>query len=67
MKSHLYVALDLRYIDSDTFVDLYERATTIGIKIGGLMRYLKNSGIRGSKFILQRTMSPDPKHETRNP
>jgi four helix bundle protein len=50
VKCQLYVALDANYIDSSTFEDLSELATEIGNMIGGLMSYLRRSGIKGTKY-----------------
>jgi len=44
------VALDAGYIDQEQFDQLYEMAETVGKLTGGLMRYLKNSDRKGSKF-----------------
>jgi len=39
-KSHLYVALDLEYIDSLTFNELYEQTSSVCKLITGFMQYL---------------------------
>ena len=41
-KSHLYVALDLGYIDESTFGDLYEQTSSISKLITGFMQYLSS-------------------------
>jgi four helix bundle protein len=41
VQSHLYVALDQRYVDSMTFEALYVGSVTAKNLIGGFLRYLK--------------------------
>ena len=48
--SQLHVALDQKYISTDEFERLCSLATEVGRKLGALMRYLRKSGIRGTKF-----------------
>ncbi len=48
--SQLYVALDQKYITKEEFERLSALATEVGRKIGALMRYLRKSGIKGTKF-----------------
>ena len=43
-KSHLYVALDLGYIDQSTFDELYEETSSISKLITGFMQYLAGHG-----------------------
>jgi four helix bundle protein len=50
VKCQLYVALDERYIDDSTFIELSTMTTEIGSMLGGLMNYLRRSGIRGTKY-----------------
>ena len=50
VKCQLYVALDQAYIDNGTFRELATLATETGNMIGGLMKYLRRSGIKGSKY-----------------
>ena len=50
VQSHLYVAKDLKLIDADQFQTLYTDTDAIGNLIGGLMRYLRESDLKGSKF-----------------
>lgn len=47
---HLYTAMDESYISNDEFNNLYAQATEVGKLIGGFMRYLQRSEIRGIKF-----------------
>lgn len=53
VKSQLYVALDQDYLNEDVFVETANLATETGNMIGGLMNYLRRSGIRGSKYKLE--------------
>ena len=48
--SHLYVALDQKYIVEEEFERVSALAIEVGNKVGGLMRYLRRSGMRGTKF-----------------
>jgi four helix bundle protein len=43
VKSQLYRALDRSYIDNEQFEHLFEMADEAQAKIGGFIRYLKNS------------------------
>src|SRR6266446_6988320 len=47
VKCQLYVALDQNYIDRRTFTELSGLAMETGNMIGGLMKYLRHSGIKG--------------------
>ena len=42
VQSHLYVALDQRYVSREVFDDLYQRAVKAKSIIHGFMRYLRN-------------------------
>lgn len=42
VRSQLYIAIDLGYIDQSTFQHLYGLLNEIGGKIGSLMKYLEN-------------------------
>lgn len=53
VKSQLYVALDQEYIDQPIFNELRVLATETGNMVGGLMKYLRRSGIRGTKYKTQ--------------
>jgi four helix bundle protein len=50
VRAQLYVALDRHYVDAQTFQDLNQLASPVSRMIGGLMAYLKQSGIRGTKY-----------------
>ncbi len=50
IKAQLYVAIDQGYISQQDFDRMYVVAGEIGGMIGGLMRYLQQSEIKGSKF-----------------
>ena len=41
VKSHLYIARDLFYVEQSDFDDLYEQADRIARQLTGLMNYLK--------------------------
>lgn len=50
VRSELYVALDQEYITETAFQTLCAEAQQISRMISGLMSYLRNSGIKGTKF-----------------
>ena len=50
VKSQLYVALDQEYINENAFAEAFGLASESASMIGGLMNYLRRSGIRGSKY-----------------
>jgi len=50
VRAQLYVALDQNYIDAARFEELSALATQVSRMISGLMAYLKQSGIRGTKY-----------------
>ena len=60
VKAHLYVALDVGYLGQRGFDNLYHLATETGRLIGGFMRYLSRSGLRGSKYRQLGTLDPGP-------
>ncbi|MEI6127529.1 MAG: four helix bundle protein [Pseudomonadota bacterium] len=51
VRSLLYVASDLQYLDSETFNMLENIAVVISKKISGLIKYLKTSPFKGSKNL----------------
>jgi four helix bundle protein len=50
VSAQLYVALDQEYVSADGFARLQEQATRTGSVISGLIRYLRTTAMRGSKF-----------------
>ena len=48
--SQLYIALDQNYLDEKTFKEISLDLESIGRTIGGLMKYLQQSELKGSKF-----------------
>ena len=49
-RSQLYIALDAGYVAKDEFDSIYNKLNETGRLISGLMKYLKQSDLRGSKF-----------------
>jgi len=49
-RSQLYVALDQQYITAEQFDLAYGSLNETGKRIGGFMRYLRQSDLRGPKF-----------------
>jgi four helix bundle protein len=50
VKSQLFVALDQSYISKEHFDELLGLANEISQLIGGLMRYLRSSTMKGAKY-----------------
>ena len=50
VRSQLYVAYDQNYIDESMFEEISARVTETSRLIAGLIRYLKQSEYRGTKF-----------------
>ncbi len=50
VRAQLYVALDAGYIDQQTFSRLSDMATQINRMLAGLMKYLRSSELKGSKY-----------------
>lgn len=57
VRSHLYVALDARYIDQQAFTSLMQQAEEVGRIIGGLRSAVHKQRIRG-KIPQSSTLSP---------
>ena len=50
VRSQLYVALDEDYLTKNVFEELSSHAREISRMLTGLMTYLRNSGLRGTKY-----------------
>ena len=50
VRCQLYVAADQGYIRADHFIELNALATETGSMVAGLMKYLRVSGFKGTKF-----------------
>src|SRR6267378_3096315 len=50
LKSQLYTALDAGYLTQPEFDELYKEAHSIVLLIGGFIKYLQQSELRGRKF-----------------
>ncbi len=50
VRAQLYVALDQNYIDRPTFDRLQTALHTISRKLGGLMKYLRQTPYNGTKY-----------------
>ena len=50
VSSQLYVALDQGYIQENEFIEINSLASETGKMVAGLMRYLRASGFKGTKF-----------------
>ena len=47
----LYLALDEQYIEGGEFEILYEKVLILMRRMGSLMKYLKNTDLRGSRYL----------------
>jgi len=50
VRCQLYVAFDQAYVSADVLTELSEMAEEIASMIGGLIKYLRQSGIKGDKY-----------------
>jgi four helix bundle protein len=50
LRAQMYVALDQGYITQADLLKVHERCINISSQIAGLIKYLKGSGLKGSKF-----------------
>jgi len=50
VRSQLYVVLDQGYIDSEEFKIISDLTSSISRQVSGLMKYLRRSEFKGSKF-----------------
>ena len=50
IRAQLYVALDQRYVTEEEFKTLTRQATEISRMLSGLMKYLRQSALRGRKY-----------------
>ena len=64
VESQLYVALDQGYLTQERFAELYKLTGSTKRLIGGLVKYLKSSGLKGRTYK-ERGSYPEP--ETQNP
>ena len=62
LEAQLYVALDQSYINEEEFVCLKRLASSTKRLIGGLISYLRQSGMKGVKYrpVLPGTRNPEP-------
>lgn len=60
-RSQLYAALDQDYLTQNQFDEIYKDLTEIGNLLGGFIKYLRNSELKGSKFkINKQTLNSKP-------
>ena len=50
LKSQIYTALDVGYVDHKEFAELYQLAHSVVLLIGGFIKYLQQSELGGQKF-----------------
>ncbi len=49
-RSQIYIAYDQDYITQEQFDDIYKELSEIGNLLGGFIKYLRSSDLKGSKF-----------------
>jgi len=59
LKSQLYVALDAEYLTKEEFDQLHQQTQSILSLLGGFIKYLQQSELRGRKFKNE-SQSKDP-------
>jgi len=50
VAAQLYVAFDQRYITREIFDELGDETKQLGSMLGGLIKYIKKSGLKGLKY-----------------
>ena len=50
LQAQLYMALDVGDLDQQTFDDLHRQTRDVQNLLGGFLRYLSTSTLRGSKY-----------------
>ncbi|MGH8711253.1 MAG: four helix bundle protein [Burkholderiales bacterium] len=50
VAAQLYVAFDQRYITREIFDELGDETKQLGSMLGGLIKYIKKSGMKGLKY-----------------
>ena len=50
VRSQLYIALDQKYIEENEFREISNKLTEASRLISGLMKYLRQTELKGSKF-----------------
>ena len=50
VRCQLYVAADQGYLQEGDFIELNALAAETGNMVGGLMKYLRGSGYKGTKY-----------------
>ncbi len=53
VRSQLYVASDLGYIDDRVFVETMQLANMVSKRISAFIKYLQETELKGSKFNVQ--------------
>jgi four helix bundle protein len=67
VKSQLYVMLDAGQVDTSTFDQSYDLATSAETSLNGFIKYLSQSSYRGTKFKTDELREPDEEFSTTAP
>jgi four helix bundle protein len=66
VKAQLYIAFDQEYLSETAFAELKQQAAETANMIGGFMKYLAQSEVRGVKYKRDVARSAGAKRPTRN-
>ena len=67
LRSQLFIAMDLKYINKEQFDEVYKLSIESGKIINGFMEYLKTSDFRGNKFAEEEAIYLSSEKENKNP
>ncbi len=67
VRAQVYIAFDQGYIDRSKFEQLQALAADLGKKLGGLMAYLRKSGMKGPKYRVDEPETVNAEPGTQKP
>ena len=62
VRSQLFRALDRQYIDSNEFTSISNKALEVSKQLSGFVSYLRNSELKGEKYIKEPNAEYSSKH-----
>ncbi len=62
VRSQLFRALDRQYIDSNEFTSMSNKAIEVSKQLSGFVSYLRNSELKGEKYIKEPNVDYSNKH-----
>jgi four helix bundle protein len=54
VRAQLYIIKELNFINEEEFVLLYEKVTQVSKMLSGLINYLKQSELKGTKYMSEK-------------